>query len=141
MQYKKFGNAYVIRLEAGEEVIDSLKKFVEKERIRGGFFYGLGAVNKVTLGYFDVEKKEYKERAFEQGFELTSLVGDISFLGERIIVHAHVTLADGDFKVLAGHLGKATVTATLELVFNPLEGKLEKKPDPETGLNLLELRG
>jgi len=141
MEYKKLGNSYVVRLEEGEEVIDSLKIFAGKEMIRGGFFYGLGAVNRVTLGYFDVEKKEYKERSFEEGFELTSLVGDISCSGEKIIVHAHVTLANEDFKVLAGHLGKAYVTATLELIFNPLEGRLEKKPDPETGLNLLDLRG
>jgi len=140
MQYKKFANIYVIRLERGDEIIDSLKTLVEKEKIRGGFFYGLGAVKNVCLGYFDVEKKEYKEKSFEQDFELTSMVGDVAFSGDKIIVHAHVTLAGEDFKVVAGHLNKATVTATTEIVFNPVEGKLSKKTDLITGLNLMDLQ-
>ena len=140
MQYKRFVDTYVIRLEIGDEIIGSLKKLVEKEEIRGGFFYGLGAINNVSLGYFDVEKKEYKEKSFEQDFELTSMVGDVAFSGDKIIVHAHVTLAGEDFKVVAGHLNKATVTATTEVVFNPIEGKLTKKTDPLTGLNLLDLK-
>ncbi len=141
MQYKKFGNDYVIRLETGEEIIDSLKKFVEKEKIEGGFFYGLGAVKDVTLGYFNLEKKEYKEKSFKEDFELTSLVGDVAFSNGKIIVHAHVTLADEDFKTFSGHLGKAIVTATVELVFNLIKGKLLKKPDPKSGLNFLDLKG
>lgn len=131
----------MIRLEREDELIASLRAFVEKERITGGFFYGLGAVRGVSLGFFDVERKEYKEKSFEEDFELTSLVGSVSFAGEKIIVHAHVTLADKDFKVRAGHLNSAEVTATVEVVFNPLQGKLEKKSDPETGLNLLDLKG
>jgi predicted DNA-binding protein with PD1-like motif len=140
MQYKKFANIYVIRLERGDEIIDSLKTLVEKEEIRGGFFYGLGAVKNVSLGYFDVEKKEYKEKSFEQDFELTSMIGDVAFSGDKIIVHAHVTLAGEDFKVVAGHLNQAAVTATTEIVFNPVEGKLSKKTDPSTGLNLMDLK-
>jgi predicted DNA-binding protein with PD1-like motif len=141
MRYKKFVDTYVIRLETGEEVIESLKRFVEKEKIRGAFFSGLGAVNDVSLGYFDFERKEYEKKVFEQDFEVTSLVGDVSFLDEKIIIHTHVTLADKDFKIIGGHLNKATVTATLEIVFNPVEGSLLKKLDPKTGLNLLDLKG
>lgn len=141
MHYKKFENTYVIRLEKKDELISSLRKFVEQERIAGGFFYGLGAVKDVSLGYFDVEVKEYKERAFKEDFELTSLVGNVSFAKEKIIVHAHVTLANSKFGVYAGHLNRAIVTATVEMVFNPLQGKLEKEVDPETGLNFLKLKG
>jgi len=140
MQYKKFSKTYVIRLEIGDEISNSLKTLVKKEEIRGGFFYGLGAVNKVSLGYFDVEKKEYKEKSFEQDFELTSMVGDVAFSGDKIIVHAHVTLAGEDFRAVAGHLNRATVTATTEIVFNPVEGKLSKKTDPLTGLNLMDFK-
>ncbi len=140
MQYKRFATTYVIRLERGDEIIDSLKTLVKKEKIRGGFFYGLGAVKNVSLGYFDVEKKKYKEKSFMQDFELTSMVGDVAFSGDKIIVHAHVTLAGEDFKVVAGHLNTAMVTATTEIVFNPVEGKLSKKTDPITGLNLMDLK-
>ena len=140
MRYKRFGKTYVIRLEKDDELISSLEEFAKKENISGGFFYGLGAVRDVSLGFFDVENKEYKSKSFTQDFELTSLVGDISFSEKKIIVHAHLTLADQDFKVVAGHCNRAVTTATVEVVFNPLEGKLEKKVDPQIGLNLLDLR-
>lgn len=140
MQYKRFVDTYVLRLERGEEIIDSLKTLVEKEEIKGGSFYGLGAVRDVSLGYFDVEKKEYNEKSFDQEFELTSLVGDVSFLDEKIIVHAHVTLADQDFKAFAGHLNQAKVTATVEIILRPIDGRLRRMPDPVIGLNLLDLK-
>ncbi|HVP36036.1 MAG TPA: PPC domain-containing DNA-binding protein [Terriglobales bacterium] len=140
MQYKKFGTTYVIRLEVGEEIIDSLRMLVEEEKIKGGFFYGLGAVRSVSLGYFDVERKQYKEKSFNRDFELTSMIGDVALSGDKIIVHAHVTLAGMDFRAVAGHLNKATVTATTEIVFNPIEGKLSKKIDPISGLNLMDLK-
>ena len=140
MQYKRFGTTYVIRLEVGEEILDSLRTLVKREEVKGGFFYGLGAVKSVSLGYFDVERKQYKEKSFEQDFELTSMVGDVALAGDKIIVHAHVTLAGEDFKAVAGHLNEATVTATTEIVLNPVEGKLSKKIDPISGLNLLDLK-
>ena len=141
MQYKKFGTSYVIRLEIEDELIGSLNEFAIKEKITGGFFYGLGAVKGVSLGYFEVEKKKYKEKTYDMDYELTSLVGDISLFENNVMVHAHVTLADKYFRVLAGHCYRAVVTATVEIFFNPIEGKLEKKIDPDSGLNLLDLKG
>ncbi|MDH4223241.1 MAG: DNA-binding protein, partial [candidate division Zixibacteria bacterium] len=101
MQYKKFGTSYVIRLEIEDELIGSLNEFAIKEKITGGFFYGLGAVKDVSLGYFEVEKKKYKEKTYDMDYELTSLVGDISLFENNVMVHAHVTLADKYFRVLA----------------------------------------
>jgi len=139
MQYKRFGAAYVLRLEMGDEIIESLRTLAEKEEIRGGFFYGLGAVKSVSLGYFDVEEKKYKEESFKQEFELASLVGDVSLLDEKIIIHAHATLADQDFKAFAGHLSRAEVTATVEIFLRPTGGVLNRKHDPSIGLNFLDL--
>lgn len=140
MQYKRFGPTYVLRLEPGDEVIESVRTVAEKEEIKGAFFYGLGAVKDVSLGYFDVKSKKYKEKSFEQDFELTSMLGDVALSGDMVIVHAHVSLAGEDFRAVAGHLNRATVTATTEIVVNPIEGKLSKKTDPITGLNLMDFK-
>jgi hypothetical protein len=137
--YKKNSFGYVVRLEKGEEVISSISQLTEKEEIPGGFFLGLGAVKDVTLGYFDMEKKEYIKKTFEDEFELSSLVGDIFYLDGKPGVHAHATLSDPRFNIIGGHLFSALATATVELFIYLTDDVLKRRPDPEIGLNLLDL--
>jgi uncharacterized protein len=139
MFFKKITNGYVVRLEKGEELISSISQLAEKEKIPGGFLLGLGAVKDATLGYYDVEKKEYIKKTFEAKFELSSLVGDIFFLEGKPGVHAHATLSDPNFNIIGGHLFSALATATVELFIYLTDGVLKRKLDPKIGLNLLDL--
>lgn len=34
MEYKKSGNTYIVRLDVGDEIMESLKKFVTDEKIK-----------------------------------------------------------------------------------------------------------
>ena len=43
MEYRKFADTYVIRLDKGEEIISSLQAICEKENIRLGSVEGIGA--------------------------------------------------------------------------------------------------
>ena len=65
MFFRKIPNGYLVRLEKGEEIIESLSSLAEREKIPGGFLYGLGAVKDVTLGYFDVANKKYVKKDFD----------------------------------------------------------------------------
>ncbi|KPL04631.1 MAG: hypothetical protein AMJ90_00250 [candidate division Zixibacteria bacterium SM23_73_2] len=139
MFYKKIPNGYIVRLEAGEEVISSLSEFAKKEKILGGFLFGLGAIKDATLGYFDVKNREYIKKTFDDEYEISSLVGDIYYFEGKPDVHAHVTLSGRDFKVIGGHLFSATVTGTGEFFICVSSDMLQRKKDPQTGLNLLDL--
>jgi predicted DNA-binding protein with PD1-like motif len=139
MFFKKITNSYVVRLEKGEELISSISQLAEKEKIPGGFLLGLGAVKDATLGYYDVDKKEYIKKTFEAEFELSSLVGDIFYFDGKPGVHAHVTLSDPEFNIIGGHLFSALATATVELFIYLTDGVLKRKLDPKVGLNLLDL--
>lgn len=139
MFFKKVSNGYIIRLEKGEEVIATLSNFSEKEKIPGGFLFGLGAVKDPTLGYFDLEKKEYLKKTFNQEYEISSLVGNIYYFEGKPGVHAHVSLSGKDFNVIGGHLFSATITGTGEFFIYVSDDILERKKDLQTGLNLLDL--
>ncbi len=139
MFFKKVSNGYIIRLEKGEEVIATLSNFTEKEKIPGGFLYGLGTVKDATLGYFDLEKKEYLKKTFNEEYELSSFVGNIYYFEGKPGVHAHVTLSGKDFNVIGGHLFSATITGTGEFFIYVSDDILERKKDSQTGLNLLDL--
>jgi len=139
MFFKKIPNGYLIRLEKGEEVIESLIKLAHREKIPGGFLYGLGAVKDVTLGYFDVAKKDYVKKNFSDEYEVTSLVGDIYYLEGKPGVHAHVNLSGPDFKVIGGHLYRAVISATGEFFIHTTDETLQRRKDPDSGLNILDL--
>ena len=76
MEYRKFDNSYVVRLNKGEEIIASLKELCNNENIKLAEITGLGASNLVEIGVFNVNTKEYNTKVFEGMFEITSLVGN-----------------------------------------------------------------
>ena len=58
MDYRKFEQGYVLRLDPGEEIVGSLTRLVEQESIQLASVSALGAANDVTIGIFNtVEKK------------------------------------------------------------------------------------
>jgi predicted DNA-binding protein with PD1-like motif len=139
MQFRKVENAFMVRLMKGEEVIAALASFVEKQKIPGGFVFGLGAFKDATLGYFDSAKKEYVKNHFGEDLEFGSLTGSISYVEGKPFIHAHVVAGGADSSALFGHLFSATISATGEFFVIPSDSKIERKADPDTGLNLLDL--
>jgi predicted DNA-binding protein with PD1-like motif len=139
MQFRKTKNGFLIRLIKGEEIISSLSGFVEEQKILGGFIFGLGAFRNATLGYFDSAKKEYVKNSFEDDMEFGSLNASISYVEGKPFIHAHVVAAGSDAKACFGHLFSATISATGEFFIIPSDVKIERKADPDVGLNLLDL--
>ena len=95
MYHQKIDDSvFLLRIKRGEKVIDSLKRFCQKIKIRSGFFYGLGALDEVILANYDVENKKYKEKKFGGSYELVNLVGNLAYFQEEIIIHTHASLAN-----------------------------------------------
>lgn len=139
MQFRKINNGFMLRLMKGEEIIGTISSFVQKQNISGGFVFGLGAFKQATLGYFDAEKKEYVKTSFKEDMEFGSFTGSISYVEGKPFVHAHVVASGADCKAYFGHLFSATISATGEFFIIPSESQIERKPDSESGLNLLDL--
>jgi len=45
MNYKKFGKKYVIRINKGEKIVDTLRKICVENNITFGILSGIGAVS------------------------------------------------------------------------------------------------
>ncbi|MBI3035943.1 DNA-binding protein, partial [Candidatus Woesearchaeota archaeon] len=41
MKFKKINDTYFIRLDRGEKIIENLKKFCAKNKIKCGYFFGI----------------------------------------------------------------------------------------------------
>ena len=73
MDYRRFGDKLVVRLDRGEEVCAKLLELAQAEDIRLASVSGIGASGDVTLGVFNPRIKEYKSVHYEGDYEIASL--------------------------------------------------------------------
>ena len=138
MEYRIFGQTAVLRLEKGEEVIESIIALCKKEDIKLGSILGLGAANYVTVGLFKIDEKKYYSNTFEEDFEITNLTGNISRMNGEVYLHIHGTFANIEGKCIGGHLNKAIISATSEIIINIINGEVDREFSDEIGLNLIK---
>ena len=70
---------------------------------------------------------------------MVSLMGDIALGEGKATLHPHVVVAKSDGSAHGGHLLEALVRPTLEVIVTESPAHLRRKPDPQTGLALIEL--
>ena len=119
--------------------MEGLARFAADVHIGGAGFTGLGAFSAATLAYFDVETRRYVEIPVAEQAEVLSLSGDISLESGAPKVHAHAVLGFRDGSVRGGHLMRAQVRPTLEVVLTETDRTLRRKYDPASGLALIDL--
>lgn len=137
MEYVKFENDYIVRLNKGEEVISKLKELCKSEDIRLAEITGLGASNLVEIGVFNPSTKEYSTKVFEGMFEITSLIGNATRKDGEVYLHIHINFGDENGNVRGGHLVQAKISATSEIIVRKINGEVGRRLDREVGLNLL----
>lgn len=131
---------FAMVLETGEEVMDCLQQFAKQERISAAQLTAIGALSDVMLLYFDWEKKDYLQLPVKEQVEVASLIGDIAQGPDGApALHVHLVVGKRDGTAMAGHLGKAHVRPTLEVIVTESPAHLRKKKDRETGLALIDL--
>lgn len=126
-------------LERGEEVVGTVTDFLEEQEIKGGFITGVGALRGITLGYYDLEAKEYLKREFEEVMELGNLTGSIGTVDGKPFLHAHATLSGPELIAFSGHLFSAEVAITAELIVADFGVDLPRETDEEVGLKLFRI--
>jgi uncharacterized protein len=126
--------------DTGEEVVAGLLRFAQNHKLTGAHLTAIGAFERVTLGFFDVIKKDYKRIAIQEQVELMSLVGNIAQddKGDPKL-HAHVVVGKSDGSAHGGHLLDAYVRPTLEVVVVEASQHLRRTMRGEFGLALLDL--
>jgi predicted DNA-binding protein with PD1-like motif len=140
MIYAQLGtDKYVLRLESGDDILQSLRQFAAKKRLGASLLEGIGSLSKVKLGHYDFKTKQYKYQAFEDDLEIVNLSGNIASMNGKPLPHVHVTLGRRDFSVIGGHLDEGSSANMLEIGIWKLPGKLLKAKDEAIGLNVLQL--
>ena len=137
MEYRRFNDTILLRIDRGEEIIECVRRVAEREHIRLASVEALGATDDFTVGVYDVAAKRYDSKTFTGPFEIVSLTGTITEKDGAFYQHLHLSAGNSDCAVVGGHLDRATVSATCEMVIRVIPGAVDRSPDPETGINLL----
>jgi len=138
MEYRKFNNTIVARIDKGEEILDKIKEIALKENIKLANINALGATNEFIVGVFKVDEKKYYANEFKGNFEIVSLTGTINTMNNEFYTHIHMSAGNDKGEVFGGHLNKAVVSATCEMIISIIDGVVDRKFDDNIGLNLFE---
>lgn len=130
---------FAIVFATGDEVTAGLHSFAEENRLSASHFTAIGAFERVTLGYFDWEQKDYRRIPLLEQVEVVSLIGDIALDDGKPKVHAHVVVGKSDGTAHGGHLLEAYVRPTLEVLLVESPSHLKRRLDRDSGLALIDL--
>ena len=136
MEYRRFGNKIIARIDKGEEILTTIKEISLKENIKLASVQALGATDEFTVGVYKVDEKKYYANEFKGYFEIVSLTGTINTMDGEFYTHIHMSAGNDKGGVFGGHLNKAIVSATCEMVIDIIDGNVDRKYDEETGLNV-----
>ena len=138
MEYKRFGSKILVRIDKDEEILEKVKELALKEKIRLAAVQALGATNSFTVGVYNVAEKKYYANTFSGSFEIVSLTGTINTMNGEFYTHLHMSAGNDKGEVFGGHLNRAVVSTTCEMVVDVLDGTVDRAYDPVTGLNLFK---
>ena len=138
MEYRRFKDTLVIRMDKGEEIVEQLTAVAAREHIALAEVSALGAVGSFTAGVFYPGEKEYHSNDFTGDFEIVSLTGTVTEMDGKPYLHLHISAGNEYGKVMGGHLNEAHVSATCEVVVRTVEGEVGREFSKEIGLNLFK---
>lgn len=139
MKYRRFDNTIVVRIDRGEEILEAVAELAERESIRLASISALGAVNEFTVGVFNTAEKKYYANEFSGAFEIVSLTGTINTMDGKFYAHLHMSAGNDKGEVFGGHLNRAVISATCEMIVTVIDGEVDRYHDDDVGLNLFKL--
>lgn len=138
MEYRRFGSDIVARMDKGEEILAQIKEIALKEGIKSASVTALGATNDFTVGVYKIDEKKYYANTFQGNFEIVSLTGTINTMDGAFYTHLHMSAGNEKGEVFGGHLNRAVISATCEMVITVIDGRVDRFHSEEIGLNLFQ---
>lgn len=139
MQWMEDGSHLVVRFDVGEKLPECLLDFSKRLGLVSGSLTGIGGVQNVVLGYYDLPTRQYLTFPVPGMVELVSLNGNVSLVNGQPFWHLHAAVADREGNVKGGHLISLEVAITLECDIRRGNKMLQRKRDDDSGLNLLDV--
>jgi predicted DNA-binding protein with PD1-like motif len=148
MRFSKFPlkDLIVSRVEAGEDLLKSIRQVVIDSQVTAGFLSVIGAVDRASYGFYIPKTRSYTSQTWKPSIgsspalEILSCLGNVALLGDDVVVHAHITLSGVNGELIGGHLQEGCrVNPTAELTLLTAKGVVTRKQNEELNLALLSI--
>jgi len=139
MQAIQQDTEWMLRLDDGQDLFETLSAFAEREKITAAaVLFGIGMFRTATFGYWD--GKQYQPEELRVPHEVVALHGSIARADGAPSIHLHGAVAGPDHRLVGGHLLRATVGVLQEVVISTFPGRAFGRPLVESwGLRMLDL--
>lgn len=139
MQAIRDGTEWMLRLDDGQDLFESLTAFAEREKVgAAAIVSGIGMFRRATFGYWDGQ--QYQPHELTVPHEVVALHGTIARADGSPSIHLHGAAAGPDHRLVGGHLLRATVGVLQEMVVRTFPGRTFGRPLVESwGLRMLDL--
>lgn len=128
------------RLTRGENLVASIEHICRREKVRAGTVRAVGVLQKVELQTYEAGKGYQTTLQAEGTFELISLSGNVSTLGDQVILncYAHVGAQQlGGWKTLGGRLFEASAISVEFVIEASDDVIMERRLEERLGLPIL----
>ncbi|HEX8098234.1 MAG TPA: PPC domain-containing DNA-binding protein, partial [Pyrinomonadaceae bacterium] len=75
---ERAGRTFILVFDKGDEAISALTDFARENNVLSGHFNAIGAFSRLTFGFFERERKDYKRIEIDEPVEVMSLAGNIA---------------------------------------------------------------
>jgi uncharacterized protein len=128
---------FAVVMDKGDEAVTELSRFARDNALTGATLTAIGACREAMLGFFDRETMSYADIPVTAQAEVLSMIGDIATMDGEPAVHAHAVFGFRNGSTMGGHVRRAVIWPTLEVVVTESPTHLRKRVDKETGLALI----
>ncbi len=110
-------NGWFLRLDPGDEFIESLKRFAHSYDIKfAAILSGVGMIEQAKMGFFCVPKDEYDIFHLDNGpYDLSNISGNISEFEGQKWPHLHIVTNKIGGETYSGHVLSAICYITAEI--------------------------
>lgn len=141
MEYRENSSLVFVRLHQDEDLFENLRRVCAECDLKVGIVVsGIGMLKQAELNYY-VESGRYSPILLPEPLELVSLTGSIIHQDGECHVHVHAVLGRESKETIAGHLSRAKVNVTSEIVIMKTDVPARREMDPATGLMALTFGG
>ena len=145
MDYRRYGDAFYIRMDRGDEIIACIKQVCENEQILSAVYSGIGGCSEAEIQTFLPETGTFETQTLRGMLELVSMNGNvISGENDELYHHTHAVFSykDGEqHHIAAGHIKSIIVLYTAEIELRPVVGgTIYRQFDPVTGTGFWSFR-
>lgn len=140
MEYQRKNDKIFVRLDVGDEIIQSITALCRQEKIPAAVVSGIGFTDSVSLRMYSKEEDRFIFKTLNESMEITSLTGNVVMADNGLFTHLHIMLADREMNIRGGHLTKCVIAATGELLIEAVAHTIQRGESDDLRLGLIRFQ-